>query len=59
MARRWPDVRSNAVEPGFVATKMGGPAGIAEKVFRILHLEPGSTAANVLAPALQAIQAAK
>ncbi len=24
IARRWPDVRSNAVEPGWVATKMGG-----------------------------------
>jgi NAD(P)-dependent dehydrogenase (short-subunit alcohol dehydrogenase family) len=25
VARRWPDVRSNALEPGWVATKMGGP----------------------------------
>ena len=25
VARRWPHVRSNAVEPGWVATKMGGP----------------------------------
>jgi NAD(P)-dependent dehydrogenase (short-subunit alcohol dehydrogenase family) len=25
VARRWPDVFSNAVEPGWVATKMGGP----------------------------------
>jgi len=24
-ARRWPDVRSNALEPGWVATRMGGP----------------------------------
>ncbi len=24
VARRWPDVRSNAMEPGWVATKMGG-----------------------------------
>ena len=24
IARRWPDVRSNALEPGWVATKMGG-----------------------------------
>jgi NAD(P)-dependent dehydrogenase (short-subunit alcohol dehydrogenase family) len=24
VARRWPDVRSNAVDPGWVATKMGG-----------------------------------
>jgi NAD(P)-dependent dehydrogenase (short-subunit alcohol dehydrogenase family) len=26
MARRWPDVLSNALEPGWVATKMGGPS---------------------------------
>ena len=25
IARRWPEVRSNALEPGWVATKMGGP----------------------------------
>jgi NAD(P)-dependent dehydrogenase (short-subunit alcohol dehydrogenase family) len=25
VARKWPDVRSNALEPGWVATKMGGP----------------------------------
>jgi NAD(P)-dependent dehydrogenase (short-subunit alcohol dehydrogenase family) len=25
IARRWPDVRSNALEPGWVPTKMGGP----------------------------------
>lgn len=25
VARRWPSVRANAVEPGWVATKMGGP----------------------------------
>jgi NAD(P)-dependent dehydrogenase (short-subunit alcohol dehydrogenase family) len=25
IARRWPETRSNAVEPGWVATKMGGP----------------------------------
>jgi NAD(P)-dependent dehydrogenase (short-subunit alcohol dehydrogenase family) len=25
IARRWPDVCSNALEPGWVATKMGGP----------------------------------
>jgi NAD(P)-dependent dehydrogenase (short-subunit alcohol dehydrogenase family) len=25
VARRWPDVRSNSVSPGWVATRMGGP----------------------------------
>jgi NAD(P)-dependent dehydrogenase (short-subunit alcohol dehydrogenase family) len=25
LARRWPTVRSNAVDPGWVRTKMGGP----------------------------------
>jgi NAD(P)-dependent dehydrogenase (short-subunit alcohol dehydrogenase family) len=25
IARHWPDVRSNALEPGWVATRMGGP----------------------------------
>ena len=25
VARRWPGIRSNAMEPGWVATKMGGP----------------------------------
>jgi NAD(P)-dependent dehydrogenase (short-subunit alcohol dehydrogenase family) len=25
VARRWPDVLSNAVEPGWVPTRMGGP----------------------------------
>src|SRR5215467_11387741 len=27
VARRWKDVKSNALEPGWVATKMGGPLG--------------------------------
>ena len=26
IARRWPDVRSNAVDPGWVPTRMGGPS---------------------------------
>ncbi len=26
VARRWPEVLSNALEPGWVATKMGGPS---------------------------------
>ena len=26
VARRWKDVKSNALEPGWVATKMGGPS---------------------------------
>ena len=28
ITRRWPDVLSNAVEPGWVATKMGGQSGL-------------------------------
>ncbi len=26
VARRWPDVRSNAVDPGWIRTRMGGPS---------------------------------
>jgi NAD(P)-dependent dehydrogenase (short-subunit alcohol dehydrogenase family) len=26
VARRWNDVKSNALEPGWIATKMGGPS---------------------------------
>jgi hypothetical protein len=26
MARRWPDVLCNGIEPGWVPTKMGGPS---------------------------------
>lgn len=26
VARRWPDALSNALEPGWVATRMGGPS---------------------------------
>ena len=28
VARRWKDVKSNALEPGWVATKMGGPSAL-------------------------------
>lgn len=31
-ARRWPDVYSNAVDPGWVATNLGGPGGSADLV---------------------------
>ena len=41
--------------PSKVIAAAGGPQGIAERVFRTLHLEEGATAANVLAPALAAI----
>ena len=30
VARRWPDVRSNAVDPGWIRTRMGGPAATDE-----------------------------
>lgn len=36
VARRWPDVRSNAVDPGWVPTKMGGPG--ASDDLRLGHL---------------------
>lgn len=45
--------------PGWLLKAAGGPQGIAEKVFRVLHLEPGSTAANVLAPVIAALPAAR
>lgn len=42
--------------PGWLLKEAGGPAGIAEKVFRTLHLADEATAANVLAPALKAVR---
>ena len=41
--------------PAWLLNAAGGPAGIAEKVFRLLKLEPEATAANTLAPALAAV----
>ena len=41
--------------PSWLLKAAGGPKGVAEKVFRVLHLEPGSTAATVLAPVLAAL----
>ena len=43
--------------PKAVLTAAGGPNGVAELVFRTLHLEEGATAASVLAPAQAAIVA--
>lgn len=40
--------------PGFLIRAAGGLPGLAETVFRRLDLEPGATAANTLAPALDA-----
>lgn len=45
--------------PGWLLKTAGGPTGVAEKVFRVLHLEAGATAANTLAPALNAIPPGK
>jgi hypothetical protein len=45
--------------PGWLLKEAGGPAGIAEKVFRTLHLADDATAGTVLAPALQAVRAAR
>jgi len=43
--------------PAKVVAAAGGPNGVAELVFRTLHLENGATAAAVLAPAQAAIVA--
>jgi NAD(P)-dependent dehydrogenase (short-subunit alcohol dehydrogenase family) len=50
MARRWPGVFSNALEPGWVATKMGGPgapddldAGHRTQVWLAVSQDPGAT----------------
>ena len=50
MARRWPDVRSNALEPGWVATKMGGAGapddldeGHRTQVWLAVSNDPGAT----------------
>lgn len=45
--------------PGWLLKMAGGPTGVAEKVFRALHLDDKATAANTLAPALVAVPAAK
>ena len=42
--------------PGWLSKAAGGPAGIAEKLFRVLPLHPEATARNTLLPALAAIQ---
>ncbi|MGC9994088.1 MAG: SDR family NAD(P)-dependent oxidoreductase [Terriglobia bacterium] len=49
VARRWPKVLSNAVEPGWVATKMGGPgapddlqAGHVTQVWLVTSQEPAA-----------------
>jgi len=49
IARRWPNVLSNAVEPGWVATKMGGPgapddleAGHVTQVWLVTSQEPAA-----------------
>lgn len=41
--------------PAAVVKAAGGPQGLAERVFRTLHLEEGANAANTLAPALVGI----
>jgi hypothetical protein len=46
--------RAVAQAPGWLLEAAGGPVGIAEKVFRLLHLEPAASAANTLAPVLAA-----
>jgi NAD(P)-dependent dehydrogenase (short-subunit alcohol dehydrogenase family) len=51
VARRWPDVYSNAVEPGWIATKMGGrgaPGTLAEGVDTQLWLAASDDAAGLV-----------
>ena len=50
VARRWPDVLSNAVDPGWVPTKMGGPGapddldkGYLTQTWLAVSDEPGAT----------------
>ena len=50
VARRWPDVLSNAVDPGWVPTKMGGPGapddlekGYLTQTWLAVSDEPGPT----------------
>jgi NAD(P)-dependent dehydrogenase (short-subunit alcohol dehydrogenase family) len=50
IARRWPDVLSNALEPGWVATKMGGPnapddldAGHRTQAWLVVSDDPAAT----------------
>ena len=49
VARLWPDVLSNAVDPGWIPTKMGGPSapgdleqGVATQVWLAVSEEPGA-----------------
>ena len=46
--------RAVAQAPSWLLEAAGGPTGIAEKVFRLLHLEPGASAANTLVPVARA-----
>jgi NAD(P)-dependent dehydrogenase (short-subunit alcohol dehydrogenase family) len=54
LARRWPDVRSNAVDPGWVATKMGGRGapddldlGSETQAWLAVSQDPGAMASGV------------
>ena len=49
--------RAVAQAPGWLLEAAGGPTGIAEKVFRLLHLDPAASVANTLAPVVAAREA--
>ena len=51
VARRWPDVLSNAVDPGWVATKMGGASAPDERARRRASCD--SVLESVASPSLQ------
>lgn len=46
--------RAVAQAPGWLLEAAGGPSGIAEKVFRLLNLDPAASAANTLDPVVAA-----
>ena len=57
LARRWPGVLSNAVEPGWVPTKMGGPGapddlalGADTQAWLAVSSDPGATVSGSLLP---------
>jgi len=53
LARAWPDVLSNAVDPGCVPTKMGGPAAATASGGYWYHRQRREPAAEAREPPFQ------